>query len=84
LAAGFLAVDFVALAAPVFALVDLAAPVFAFVDFFAAGLAVFPLVDFAAVLFAAIPNFLHAELSDTEVDCRMFVGVRHEQPRRLM
>ena len=83
LAAGFLAVVLVALTAPVFALVDLAAPIFAFG---AAGLAAFALVDFAAValaavLFAAIPVFLRGEFSDTEEDCRMFVGVRHEQPR---
>ncbi len=83
LAAGFLAVVLVALTAPVFALVDLAAPIFAIG---AAGLAAFALVDFAAValaavLFAAIPVFLRGEFSDTEEVCRMFVGVRHEQPR---
>jgi hypothetical protein len=77
LAAGFFATGaLVALAAPVFAFVDLAAfaglaaPVFALVDFAAAGAglaaAVFAFVDFAAVvfagvLFAAITNFLRED-----------------------
>jgi len=77
LAAGFFATGaLVALAAPVFAFVDLAAfaglaaPVFALVDFAAAGAglaaAVFALVDFAAVvfagvLFAAMTNFLRED-----------------------
>lgn len=75
LAAGFFATGaLVALAAPVFAFVDLAAfaglaaPVFALVDFAAAGLAaaVFAFVDFAAVvfagvLFAAMTNFLRED-----------------------
>ncbi len=89
LAAGFAAGVFADLAAPAFALVDLAAPAFAFVDFGAgAAGAIFALVDFAvvafaAVLFAAIPDFLREDFSDTEEDCRMFVGVRLEQPRKL-